>query len=247
MTPAIRPPACSACSFSSLAAVSSSPASIASTSGRCCREISSRDRTTCSSSRKQAAQGRHVPHEHLVDPGVPAQLAEPLVEREVGAAGGDRVAGIDGPVDLVGQRPQSRQDGRVLGPRDHAPGPALERGPQTVDLSDVVRREAHDERASAGLLLQEALGPEQLERLAHRPTADVELLGDLRLDEVLALLEPAVEDLFPDAIGGVLGEGTRRLKRPEGGRWLAHAAERSTAMSTVDHRQRGQDRDPRWA
>jgi hypothetical protein len=97
------------------------------------------------------------------------------------------------------------------------------------------------------LLVQESFGAQQLERLADRTATDVELLGDLRLDQVFPLFEPAAEDLFPDAVGGVLGEGTRGFQRPQGGRWLAHAAEPSTGMSTVDRRQDGHLRGRRWA
>ena len=106
-TPAISSPACSACSLSSRAARSSSPDSIASTNGRCCeRDLLERAQHLLVEP-QQAAERRHVPHEHLVDARVAAELAEPLVEGEVGAADREPIARRDGPVDVVGELPQA--------------------------------------------------------------------------------------------------------------------------------------------
>ena len=103
--------------------------------------------------------------------------------------------------------------------RGHAQGSGgatLERGSQPVDVTNVVGGQAHDERATPRLFVQQAFGAQELERLAYRAAADRELLGDLRLDQVLSLAEPAGQDLLADAVGGVLGERSRRGQRRQG-------------------------------
>jgi Alkaline phosphatase len=162
---------------------------------------------------QQAAQRRYVPHEHVVDARVAAELAQSLVEREVGPAGGDGVARRDGSVDLVDELAQPGERPRVLGARDHASGASLERRAEPVDLEHVLGGEVHDERAPARFLLEEPLRAQELERFPHRPPADVELLGDLGLDEVFALFEASAEDLLADPVGGVFRQGSGRLER----------------------------------
>ena len=135
------------------------------------------------------------------------------MEGEVGARHRGGVPRGDSLVDLVGEGAQLRDRRGVLGAGDQSRRAALQRGAQAIDLADVVGAEADHEGPTAWFLVEQSLGPEELERLAHRSTADVELLGDLGFDQVLALPEPARQDLLSDPVGGIFGEGTRRLQR----------------------------------
>ncbi len=105
-----------------------------------------------------------------------------------------------------------------------------------VDLPDVARLEANHEGAAAWFLLQQALGAEQLEGLADRASTHLETFRDLGLDQVLALGEPAREDLLPDPVRGVLGEGSGRLDRPEP--HVGHPRVLSTGSVTARRRHR---------
>ena len=108
--------------------------------------------------------------------------------------------------------------GRILPAGEQPRGPPLDRRAQPVDLAHVLGGQTHHERPATGLLLQQTFRSQELERLADRAAADVELLRDPRLHQVLALGEPAGQDLLADAIRGVLGEGTRSVERPKRGR-----------------------------
>ena len=57
-----------------------------------------------------------------------------------------------------------------------------------------------DARAASRLELDEALAGERLQRLAHRIAADVELLGELVLEDALALGQRAGDDLAADLV-----------------------------------------------
>src|SRR5205085_7601624 len=72
----------------------------------------------------------------------------------------------------------------------------------------------------------------ELERLPHGAAADGELLGDLRLDEVVSRTEAAGEDLLADAVGGVARERPRSLDRRKPRPLLCHAG----MLTTVDSR-----------
>src|SRR3990172_12082036 len=98
------------------------------------------------------------------------------MEREIGPGYGRGVVGLDGGVDLVGERAKLRERLRVSGASEHPRGTPLERRAKSVDLPHVFGRETHDERASARLLVQQPFGPQELERLAHGTAADRELL-----------------------------------------------------------------------
>ena len=106
---------------------------------------------------------------------------------------------------------------RVAPAGDRAGGPALERRAQVVDLADVDAAQGHDECAPPRLLLHQALGAQELERLAHRPAADVELAGDAGLDEMGAPRQAAGEDLGPQDVGRVLGERARQAQGRQAG------------------------------
>ena len=156
------------------------------------------------------------------------------MEREVGARHRRRVTGRNRGVDLVGEAPELPDGDGIAVTRKGSGGATLERGSQPVDVTNVVGGQAHDERATARLFVQQAFGAQELERLAHRAAADRELLGDLRLDQVLSLAEPAGQDLLADAVGGVLGQRSRRGQRRQG---CAFTHLRSIdPMSTVDRR-----------
>src|SRR6187200_2257135 len=159
------------------------------------------------------------------------------MEGEVGARDGCGVAGGDGRIDAVRERTERIERALVAITCERACGAAFEGGPEPVDVAHVVGRHAHDERAAARFLFEEPFRAEQLERLAHRAAADRQLLGDLRLDQVLALAEPAGKDLLTDPICGVLGERARRAQRLEG-RTVFHLA-RSIARCR-------QSTDDRW-
>ena len=106
---------------------------------------------------------------------------------------------------------------RVAAAGDRAGGPALERRAQVVDLADVDAAQGHHERAAPRLLLDQALGAQELERLAHGPAADVELAGDAGLDEMRAAGQAAGQDLGPQDVGRVLGERARQAQGGQAG------------------------------
>ena len=106
----------------------------------------------------------------------------------------------------VGQVPAQRLVGAL---RRLAHQHALDRDLELEDVVDVLEIEHVDAPALARLVDQQTLLLQPLERLAYRRPADVELLGDLRVVDELARLQPQVDDLVADVVVGLLLEGGR--------------------------------------
>ncbi len=81
---------------------------------------------------------------------------------------------------------------------------ALEGRAQAVDLLDVVGRDRRDRRAAMGLVDDQALLLELEQRLADRSAADVELAGEIVLDQPRAGRELAGQDGFADRVDDVV-------------------------------------------
>ena len=151
----------------------------------------------------EGLDGGHVPQEDLVEPPVPAQQADLLVEVEVRGADGGHVAGrrrdLDGPDDgleLVEDRRLRRSD-------DELRGATLDGGPHVVDLTHIGRGQADHERTASGAFDDESLDGQDAEGFPDRAPADVELGGDLGLDQVRPADQPAGQDLVAQDVGGV--------------------------------------------
>ena len=63
--------------------------------------------------------------------------------------------------------------------------------------------------ALLGLDLNQPLGLQAQQRIAHRRPADAELLGEARFRQLLAELQPVRDDQFADLIRGERGQGAR--------------------------------------
>ena len=92
-------------------------------------------------------------------------------------------------------------------PRDREPDRhQLERLAHLVELEELFLRERADDGAAARPDGDEAFGGQPADRLADRPAADAELLGERDLGELGAGLEPSGQDLRPQVVVDPLPE-----------------------------------------
>ena len=89
----------------------------------------------------------------------------------------------------------------ALEPRDREPdGHQLQRLAHLVELEELLLRERADHRAAARPDGDEPFGGQPADRLADRPAADAQLLGERDLGELGAGLEPPGQDLGPQVV-----------------------------------------------
>jgi hypothetical protein len=144
---------------------------------------------------------------------VPRQGDDRSVEGPVGVVLGQHVA-----VALGGAHPvePALDLGELLLARGHGPGidrahrVLLQRQPDAEQLLDVAVAELGDPRAPARHVLDQTLLREQPEGLAQRSSADVEPQPDLVLDQPLARLELAGQDLVTQLSDGDFRPGSAR-------------------------------------
>ena len=93
----------------------------------------------------------------------------------------------------------------------------LEGGAQHVEVTEVVEVVRADGGAAIRARLDEAVGLEDEQRLAHRSAGDAELAGELLLLQPLARREPPIHDRLADDLDGhqacVLGEWRSELEK----------------------------------
>src|SRR5207245_8058015 len=75
-----------------------------------------------------------------------------------------------------------------------------------VEVEELVLGEGADEGAAPRANGDEPLGREPTDRLADRPTADAELLGECDLLQLRAGLQALRDDLFPEVLVDALPE-----------------------------------------
>jgi hypothetical protein len=78
---------------------------------------------------------------------------------------------------------------------EHARGLHLERGPQLVDLGEIVGGERSNEDAAVARLDEQAAAHQAIESGAERVAPNVEFLGERDLAEMLSWFEAPVEHL----------------------------------------------------
>jgi hypothetical protein len=121
------------------------------------------------------------------------------------AVEGDELLDVDAAFDLVldlvePQQIARRQERQALGQRQR-----LELFPHLVHDVDLVHGEPRHPGALVGLLLDQALGGEHLQRLADREPAGAELLGDVLLADPLAGADASAEDGAAQVGGDAVG------------------------------------------
>ena len=108
---------------------------------------------------------------------------------------------------LLGDVLPQRGGERRSGVRGAARAVLLDQHPRLQHVLGLGRRDRHDERAAAGIELEQSLGLELHEGLPDGRAADVQALGDLVLAEQGPAREAAVEQARLDVVVGQLGGG----------------------------------------
>src|SRR5207249_4199062 len=103
-----------------------------------------------------------------------------------------------------------RREIAVQADRGLARGHLLERGPDRVDLDELVLADRPDARAAERLRLDEAEQLEVAERLPDRRLARPELLRDPRLDEPVPRRVLAAQDPLEDQLLDLLAQDDAR-------------------------------------
>src|ERR1017187_830823 len=101
------------------------------------------------------------------------------------------------PLEALAQFPQQRR--RDIGRADHV---RFQRFASVVEFVDLDRREPSQVGAFARLDANQALGLQTVERLADGRLADAKLVGQEILGQPRRVVEPALQDVFPDAVIG---------------------------------------------
>jgi hypothetical protein len=84
---------------------------------------------------------------------------------------------------------------------------AFQHGHDRENLVEVVQRQLGDEAAAPRLDVHQALGGEDLQRLAQRRAADAEVGGERRLVQALPRNEVVAEDALAQEIDRLLAQG----------------------------------------
>lgn len=107
--------------------------------------------------------------ETLEETPVPGKLEDGRVKLEIGGIGGARIARGARLHDAFDQESQSSNILDAVGTCQEPGSAGLEAGPQIVDLTDVVLRQADDKGTTVRLLPDQPLGAQEFQRLPDRP------------------------------------------------------------------------------